>query len=230
MRQTESWQKVLFYDTIADSFDTIVNRYDLQRRLDIVFDGLLSGVELSGRSVLDVGCGTGWFSQRASARGAQVVSLDVGERLLFKVREKCPSELVAGDACALPFASSTFDVVISSECIQHTLDPLRAVREMGRVLNPEGTLIVTVPNRLWRISATVAAVLKIRPYEGLENWVGWRQLKRELSAMQMEITSMAGFHLFPPVLRGTWPFLRFMDRFGGGLGPVMLNIAVKARK
>jgi 2-polyprenyl-6-hydroxyphenyl methylase/3-demethylubiquinone-9 3-methyltransferase len=137
---------------------------------------------------------------------------------------------VAADACVLPFPPSTFDVVISSECIEHTVDPIRALREMGRVLKPGGALIVTVPNRLWRISATVAAILKIRPYEGLENWVGWRQLKRELSAMRLTITSMAGFHLFPPVVRRTWPFLRVMDRFGGAIGPLMLNIAVKARK
>ena len=60
-------QKLRFYDTIADRFDTIVNRFDLDRRLDIVFAEFLTGADLRGRTLLDAGCGTGWFSQRAMA-------------------------------------------------------------------------------------------------------------------------------------------------------------------
>jgi SAM-dependent methyltransferase len=222
--------KLLFYDGIADSFDAIINRYDLDRRLQIVFQRFLSPTELVGRSVLDVGSGTGWFSQRAAAQGAQVVALDIGLRLLAKVREKCAARVVGGDACCLPFPDSTFDVVISSECIEHTLDPRQALREMHRVLRPEGTLVLTVPNRLWHFSATVAATFKLRPYEGFEHWVGWRQLETEIARLNMRNVSMLGFHLFPPVVRATWPLLRRLDPVGERVGPIMLNIAVKARK
>jgi len=223
-------RKLLFYDGIADTFDSVMNRYDLARRLEIVFDELLAGHDLAGRRVLDVGSGTGWFSRVAVERGARVVALDIGVRLLAKVREKCPALLAAADACALPFRDDTFDVVMSSECIEHTLDPKGALREMGRVLRPAGTLVVTVPNQAWHWSATLAAVFKLRPYEGLENWVSWRELQRELREMRLQIDTIAGFHLFPPLLRPTWPLLRFADRFGAVLGPVMLNLAAKATK
>lgn len=222
--------KELFYDTIADRFDTVMNRYDLTRRVEIVFDELLGGASLEGLRLLDAGCGTGWFSARAAARHARVISLDIGVRLLEKTREKCPAALVAGDACHLPFADSTLDIVISSECIEHTQEPLQAVRELCRVLKPGGTLIITVPNRFWRWSATFAAVFKLRPYEGLENWLWWWELRRGLRTEKMRIVAMSGFHLFPPLVRASWPVLRYVDRFGGLIGPVMLNLAVKAEK
>lgn len=230
MDKRDERKKLFFYDSIADSFDLVMNRYDLERRLDIVFERFLSPEELIGCTVLDVGSGTGWFSQRAVTMGSRVVSLDIGVRLLKKVREKCPANVVAGDACCLPFSSSTFDVVISSECIEHTIDPKRALEEMCRVLRPGGTLVVTVPNRLWRFSVMIAALLKVRPYEGFEHWVGWRELKGELIRMNLKVISMVGFHLFPPIIRKSLPFLQFLDRLGGFIGPVMLNIAVKARK
>lgn len=222
--------KERFYDTIADRFDAVMNRYDLDRRLDLVFHKYLAGEPLAGRTLLDVGCGTGWFAARATARQAHVTALDVSVRLLEKTRQKCPAALVAGDACRLPFPDAAFDFVMSSECIEHTHDPLQAVREMCRVVKPGGTVVLTVPNRIWRWSATFAAVFKLRPYEGLENWVSWWQLRRTLHSHGMRIVGMTGFHLFPPVLRFTWPTLRYLDRFGGAIGPVMLNVAVKAVK
>lgn len=219
-----------FYDEIAERFDAVMNRYDLDRRLEIVFDDFLAGEPLAGRTLLDVGCGTGWFAERAAAQHARVVALDVGVRLLAKTREKCKVALVAGDACRLPFMDGALDVVVSSECIEHTRDPLSAVREMGRVLKPGGVLVLTVPNKVWRLSATIAGALKLRPYAGLENWVWWWELRRGMRKQGMRVVKMSGFHLFPPVLRATWPVLRYLDRFGGLIGPAMLNVAIKAVK
>ncbi len=223
-------QKLRFYDTIADRFDQVVNRYDLYRRIEIVFGELLSDDELPGRRLLDVGCGTGWFSRRAAELGADVVSLDIGHALLLKVREKCATGLVAADACALSFPDNVFDIVVASESIEHTLDPKQALAELHRVLRPGGTLIVTIPNQIWHFSATFAAIFKLRPYEGFENWLGWFELRRELRALSAPIEKMFGFHIVPPLLRRTQRVIRGIDRFGGLLGPVMLNMAVRARK
>jgi 2-polyprenyl-6-hydroxyphenyl methylase/3-demethylubiquinone-9 3-methyltransferase len=222
--------KERFYDTIADRFDEVVNRYDLGRRIEIVFDEMLAGESLAGRRLLDVGCGTGWFAQRAVSHGARVAALDIGARLLAKTREKCDASLVAADACRLPFPNGAFDIVVSSECIEHTQEPLRAVAEMCRILKPGGSLVITVPNKFWRLSATFAAIFKLRPYEGLENWLWWWELRSGLRKGHVRIVAMFGFHLFPPLVAASWPFLRSMDRFGARIGPVMVNLAVKAVK
>ena len=222
--------KLYFYDSVADRFDQIANPYDLRRRLEVVFDELLEGQDLHGRRVLDVGSGTGWFSQLAVQRGAQVISLDIGRRLLERTRARCSSRPVAADACRLPFASSTFDTVVSSECIEHTLEPLTAVREMTRVLVAGGTLVLTTPNPLWRWAATLANKLKLRPYEGYEHWVSARQVRRELLSGGLRVDVVTGFHLVPPLIRATWPILRFIDRHGQLASAAMLNFAVKATK
>ncbi len=222
--------KLYFYDSVADCFDRIANPYDLHRRLEVVFDELLEGHDLRGRRVLDVGSGTGWFSQSAIQRGADVVSLDIGPRLLAQTRARCSSLPVAADACQLPFAPSTFDTVVSSECIEHTLQPLRAVREMARVLVAGGTLVLTTPNPLWRWSATLASKLKLRPYQGYEHWVSPREVRREMSSGGLRVDVVKGFHLVPPFIRGTWPVLRLIDRHGQLVSGAMLNFAIKATK
>ena len=222
--------KARFYDTIADDFDALSNQYDTRRRLEIVFDELLTSADLSGKSVLDVGCGTGWFSQWAAARGARVTSLDIGVRLLQEAQRRCPMRPIAADACRLPLASDTFDVVISSECVEHTTDPLGAVREIHRVTRPGGLLVVTVPNQRWHFAVSFANMFNLRPFHGYENWLRWNQLRDTLRDAGASIEELRGFHLVPPIIPVMQPMLRALDSWGGWLGPVMLNLAVRARK
>jgi SAM-dependent methyltransferase len=57
------------------------------------------------------------------------------------------ARLLAGQAEALPFASSAFDMVLSNEVLEHVTDDRQAMREIMRVLRPGGRLILFVPNR-----------------------------------------------------------------------------------
>ena len=89
---------------------------------------------------------------------------------------------------------------------------------------------MTVPNRLYQLSTSVAEAFKLRPYFGYEHWLGWFEMRRLVRSLPASIETMIGFHLLPPLLRQTWPMLRRIDRFGRLLGPVMWNIAVRAKK
>src|SRR5262245_37768279 len=164
---TVSREQRLFYTTIAQDFDRLMNTYDIRRRVEVVFDELLPE-DIFGKSVLDVGCGTGWFSHRAQERGALVTSLDVGTSLLQETLRKADVRPTVGDALSLPFADESFDIVISSEVIEHTANPGRAVAEMGRVLRSGGTLVITCPNKVWQWSVELANRLGIRPFDGHE--------------------------------------------------------------
>ena len=222
--------KQFFYDTIADTFDDLMNQYDVQRRLDVVFNQLLAAIDLCDRRILDAGCGTGRFSEIALRRGGRVTSVDIGARLLRRVRARCKTTPVCADVTRLAFPDDHFDVVISSECIEHTPSPRRAVAELLRVCRPGGRVVITCPNRFWRWSCTLANALRIRPYDGFENWPGWFQLRRWIADAGGEPLAATGIHLFPFVVRAFNPLLRRLDRFGRVLGPLYVNQAVLVTK
>ena len=217
-----------FYDTIAGDFDRLMNPYDLNRRIEVIFDELLARQSLDALRVLDVGCGTGAFSLAASERGAVVTSLDIGIRLLARARAKGANRVVAGDAMVLPFADGQFDIVVSSECIEHTPDPRRAVVEMLRVLRPGGRLVLTCPNRFWHWSVRVANALNLRPYRGLENWPSWTVLEDWVQSGGGTTVQHVGLHMFPFMLTFTHPLLRWLDGLGASCGPVFVNQALIA--
>lgn len=220
----------LFYDGIAENFDRIMNRYDLDRRLETVFDVLLGSHDLTGERVLDAGCGTGWFSLWACQRGARVTALDIGPRLLEMVRRKCGANTVQGDVLRLRFRDGHFDVVISSECIEHTRDPRRAVHELIRVCRPGGLIAITCPNRFWYWLCVVANRLHLRPYEGIENWPRWSELREWVEETGATILEARGIHLLPFQIRLFHPLLRFLDRFGRLHGRFCVNQAILAKK
>lgn len=224
-------EKGLFYDRFASEFDRKMNMYDTEKRVRIVFNTLLEKKELKGKKLLDAGCGTGWFSRRAVELGADVTSLDVGENLLNEVKKKCESTRVVGDVTALKFDDCSFDVIVSSDVIEHTPDPAKAISEMARVLKKGGVLALTVPNNVWHFAVSVGNALKLRPYQGYENWVGWGALKRELEKNGLTVKKQLGFHFVPFVLPALYPVIDHFDRYGeGALGRVMVNIGVRAEK
>lgn len=227
--EAEVKRKMYFYEEFAGEFDSKMNMYDTNKRLDVVFNELLKE-DIAGKKVLDAGCGTGWFSKGAAGRGAYVVSMDLGEKLLAEVAKKVNSERVVGSILEMPFPDNWFDIVISSEVIEHTPEPFAGVKEMYRVLKPGGVLVLTTPNKFWYFSVWIANKLGLRPYQGLENWTGWLEMKRKLAAAGFTTEKMAGVHLLPFVSPLLYPLLNFFHRFNGVLGPVMINIAVRCKK
>jgi 2-polyprenyl-3-methyl-5-hydroxy-6-metoxy-1,4-benzoquinol methylase len=220
----------LFYDEIAEDFDQIMNMYDLQRRVETVFDVLLKDHDLTNRTVLDAGCGTGWFSLAACRRGAKVTALDIGPRLLEQVRRKCDAQTVCGDVLNLDFEDGAFDVVVSSECIEHTRNPRLAVQELVRVCRPGGLIAITTPNHFWYWLCAVANKLHLRPYEGIEDWPRWTDFRKWVEEAGGQTLDMLGIHLFPFQLSIFHPILKFLDRFGRFHGRFCVNQAILARK
>ncbi len=219
-----------FYDTIAADFDQIMNQYEIEKRLRLIFTELLPE-PLDGLCALDMGCGTGWFTLALAARGADVISSDIGLNLLLETRRKYSGgHLAVNSLEALGFAANTFDVIICTEVIEHTPDPRASVHELMRVLKPGGILALTVPNRLWLFSVTVANWLKIRPYYGYENWVWLQQLQTWVPESGGIIERTIGFNLLPLFYRPFYRLLDFADEHLSLLSPLMVNIGIRVRK
>lgn len=112
--------------------------YDSRRECwigDVEFELLCRHLDMNpGTSLLDVGCGTGWFTRRLAAAGFDVTGLDIDADALDFARERSHDiAYVAGDACRLPFPDRYFDQVISITALCFVDDWPRAITEIARV-------------------------------------------------------------------------------------------------
>lgn len=103
-------------------------------------------VGLAGRTLLDVGTGTGFLARDFALRGCRVTGLDPQAALLEQARALDAEtgvtiEYRQGRAEELPFADHTFDVVTAGQC-WHWFDRPTAAREVRRVLVPGGKLVI----------------------------------------------------------------------------------------
>ncbi len=120
----------------------------------------LEGMDLQGKDVLDVGCGTGVISLLALQKGAaKVVCGDISNYMLELARAKADKQGYGVDridfrqldAESLPFEDASFDVVMTGMALGLLPDQDKAVKEMVRVLRPGGLLSVGAhgPEHYW---------------------------------------------------------------------------------
>ena len=230
MQPEQIQEKSLTHDRLADQFDRLMNAYDVNRRLAVLIDEFLQDVDLAGKRVLEAGCGTGRGSERLVQAGALVSALDIGFNLARFTRQRCACAAVVGSVLDLPFPDDVFDVVFSTEVIEHTPDPLQAVLEMYRVVKPGGHLVVSTPNWLWQLPVRAASAVGLRPYNGFENFVKPAQLRHTLTHAGGQIIAHKGIHLLPFQITAIQPLLRQLDNFGTFLLPLMINQCIHCLK
>jgi SAM-dependent methyltransferase len=103
-----------------------------------------------GMNVLELGCGTGYFTRELARSGADVVAIDVSPELLEIAKANCSASNVhyeIQNAYALSYRDDVFDSVVGSSVLHH-LEIEEALREIYRVLKPSGTIYFTEPNML----------------------------------------------------------------------------------
>lgn len=99
--------------------------------------------------LLDVGCGTGLSRQLYIEHSCLYAAIDLSLSALRIARQRFPeSGWVKADACVLPFADESWDVVAFSSVLHHIPDYADALREAIRVLSPGGQAFAFDPNRL----------------------------------------------------------------------------------
>jgi SAM-dependent methyltransferase len=100
-------------------------------------------------SLLDVGCGAGLALELAQRRGATVFGLDAAEGLLAVARERLPdADLRQGDIEELPYGEDSFDAVTAFNSVQYATDPTAALREIGRVAQPDAPVAIATWGRV----------------------------------------------------------------------------------
>ncbi len=102
---------------------------------------------LAGKRLLDVGCGNGLTLAAAARLGADTYGVDFSAEGLALAKENSPTtEFTQADGCRMPFASGDLDLVLNVGSLEHYLDPALGVREMRRVVRPDGRVLILVPD------------------------------------------------------------------------------------
>jgi len=97
--------------------------------------------------ILEIGCSSGYFSQRLLNKGREVYGIDINKKDIEEAKKKFRKiNFFVGKAEKLPFSDNSFDVVVMLETLEH-VDEKKAVKEAYRVLRPKGLVILSFPNK-----------------------------------------------------------------------------------
>jgi SAM-dependent methyltransferase len=121
----------LFYLRLAADLQTNSIYHDLRKHLP----------GLSGK-LLDIGCGNSPFRHLLDPAISEYQGIDVEEAASFGYRNP---DTIYYDGKVIPFADESFDALLCTEVLEHVFDPTQLIREMHRVLRPEGFAVVTIP-------------------------------------------------------------------------------------
>jgi SAM-dependent methyltransferase len=106
---------------------------------------------VEGREVVDCACGVGEGTAHFLRTGAKRIhAFDVSESSIETARKTCVSpsvEFRVADALNLPMEAESADVFISLETIEHIQEDVDFIREISRILRPDGLLVCSTPNR-----------------------------------------------------------------------------------
>jgi SAM-dependent methyltransferase len=163
--------------------DAIARKAELERRhwwyrgrRHVVRAALARLPLMTGREVLEVGCGTGhnltWLSELGPARGIEVNPAAV------EWARAAGHRVETGDLEALAFGDGEFGLLACLDVLEHVSDDAAALREMRRVTEPGGVLLITVPAYPSLFSAHDRAAGHRRRYSpsrliGLTRPAGW---------------------------------------------------------
>ncbi len=160
---------------------------------------------MEGQQILEVGSGSGRFTEQAAQTGAFVASVDYSRAVEANHASNghlANVLIVQADIFALPFATGSFDKVFCFGVLQHTPDPERAFLALPAMLTVNGQLAIdvyykslatTILNLKYLVRWLVRGARADRLYAGVERWISW-----------------------------TWPLARIVARIPK-LGPALLH-------
>ena len=183
------WDSVSDYDDINENtysyFRRFINSWDLCKDFVEDRDNLIM-LDIQSRS----GKGTDFWFRKGLIKKSYLV--DFSHFLLGIAAKRLEEtnfnyELVKIINYTLPFADSFFDFITTYETIEHMGDVKFYMRELSRVLKPDGIMVLTCPNVLWEPVHWFAAILNIHHSEGPHNFLRRKKLFKLFSNNNLKV-------------------------------------------
>lgn len=185
-------------------------RYVLERKIKIIKKFLK---KTKGKNILDVACGTGRFFPLY--RNLKIYGVDISKDQLAEAKKKDKKAILQiADAEKLPFHSNKFDIVITSQFLEHIPQYKNVIREMIRVCKPQGILIMDFPNK----HSLTYLPTKIRVFFKRLRWLNLFSKKEiqkiaknnNLEILDYDNTVIITPHKFPDF---SMPLIKKIDKF-----------------
>lgn len=173
------------------------HRYRLWRRTIEVEKAIDQFSVTPVTSILDLGTADGRMlvALKKKYSGVLAVGVEYSRGLVELAKKIKPDlDLIRGDVQTLGIRDSSFDVVVATAVIEHTVNPRSVFQEMFRVLHGKGIFILTAPDPFWEFIASAVGHLK---EEGHHNVLSLDQLSALAEETGFKILKKEKFMLSP---------------------------------
>lgn len=145
------------------------------RRGDTVFE-FVRNLPLKRPKILDLGCATGWFTERLSHIG-DPFGVDLSGEAISIAKSRYPTlNFLEGDIFSMTIRKGVFDVVVTQEVIAHVEDQETFIERISRVLKPGGYLVITSASKIVMERVDSSS----DPREHIKKWLSKKELKKML--------------------------------------------------
>jgi SAM-dependent methyltransferase len=106
---------------------------------------------ISDKDVLDIACGEGYGSNLLSKKAKSVIGVDISELAIAHAKAKYIRnnlKYLHGSCTAIPLPDQSIDVAVSFETIEHFVEHDKFLRELKRIMRPDGVLIISSPDKV----------------------------------------------------------------------------------
>lgn len=173
--------------------------------------------DLSGKYILDLGCGTATYTPYLDESFKNVIGLDLSHNNIIIAKEiNKKSEYVCGDGLNLPFKDCSFDAVFVGQVLHHFPDVKDPLKEINRILKKNGIIYNIEPNG-WNPMVTLKYRKRVfkkekNSYER-HRALGYIYMEKCLTSTGFLVMNKRGINFTPPNGEGIWRFIRFVESY-----------------
>jgi len=134
-----------FFDKVAPEWESMRGGYYDEEVIGKLLDARLLKRDMT---LVDLGAGDGYLSRAVSSHVEKVIAIDISAEMLKELKRKAVKDGLAniqtieGDVCDVPLEDESVDLVCSNMFLHHIDEPVLALKEMYRILKPDGRVFL----------------------------------------------------------------------------------------